>query len=135
MDIWMVSRPSLDASWGEPIHLGFPVNTDDDEMYPSVSANGNLYFTSNRPGGFGQEDIWMSRYMKGKYQAPEPLSDAINTEHFEYHALVSEDEQLILFSSYGRPGKWVEATFTIASGMKWAIGCRPYTWKGAIPRV
>jgi hypothetical protein len=102
-DIWHVSRASVDSPWGEPVNVGLLVNTNEDEYYPSVSSSGNLYFTSSREGGYGNEDIWMSRYENGRYLAPEPLSSAINTAYYEFNAYISPNEDLILYSSYGRP--------------------------------
>jgi hypothetical protein len=41
--------------WGPAIHLDAPVNSDAGEYYPTVAANGNLYFSSSRPGARGGE--------------------------------------------------------------------------------
>ena len=54
--------------WREPKSLGFPINTRAWESQPSVSFDGKtLYFSSNRPGGFGGMDIWCSNYSKGRF--------------------------------------------------------------------
>ena len=45
-DIWYVQREQLSAPWSDPINLGAPINTKNNEFYPSVSANGNLYLLS-----------------------------------------------------------------------------------------
>ncbi len=61
-DFWWSSRPSLDAPWSAPQNLGKPVNSEIDELSPTLSADGQtLLFRSNRPGGRGGNDIWMSR--------------------------------------------------------------------------
>jgi Tol biopolymer transport system component len=49
VDIWMVEQ--LAGGWSEPIHLGPAINSEKDEYYPSVTADGHLYFTSEREGG------------------------------------------------------------------------------------
>ncbi|MFB0553529.1 MAG: hypothetical protein ACETWQ_09465 [Phycisphaerae bacterium] len=60
-DIWMASRKSRDADWGEPVNLGSPVNSPDGEISPVISADGStLYFASNRPGGSGSNDLWQA---------------------------------------------------------------------------
>jgi serine/threonine protein kinase len=60
-DLWMVQRVSLDSAWSEPVNLGVPVNSSASEDSPSLSPDGlTLLFSSDRPGGFGSRDIWMS---------------------------------------------------------------------------
>jgi hypothetical protein len=45
--------------WSTPVNLGGAVNTIYDERFPFVSSDGEtLYFTSGRPGGFGDEGTW-----------------------------------------------------------------------------
>ena len=47
-----------DEGWGSPEQLPDPISTDHEEFYPSLTTSGDLYFTSDRPGGLGGEDIW-----------------------------------------------------------------------------
>ena len=50
-----------DGKWSMPVNLGSPVNTAYWESTPSISSDGKtLYFSSNRPGGFGGKDLWRS---------------------------------------------------------------------------
>lgn len=88
--------------WGIPLALDTTINTTKDEFYPSVSANGNLYFTSVRKTGIGTEDIFMSKFINGEFKTPEVLSENINTKTYEFNAFVSPDEKLLIFSSFGR---------------------------------
>lgn len=45
--------------WGDPINLGFPINTPADERYYVLSADGGTaYYSSDNKGGFGQQDIY-----------------------------------------------------------------------------
>jgi hypothetical protein len=88
--------------WGEPSPLDTVINTLKDEFYPAVSKNGNLYFTATRENGIGREDIFLSRFGNGEYQLPTPLDSTINTAVFEFNAYVSPDENLLVFSSFGR---------------------------------
>ncbi|SEB96533.1 WD40-like Beta Propeller Repeat [Tenacibaculum sp. MAR_2009_124] len=102
MDIWYVERESLLQKWSLPINLGETINGDKDEFYPSVSKNGNLYFTSEREDSKGKEDIYVSEIVDGEYLKPKPLNDAVNSDKFEYNAFVSPNEDYIIFTSYGR---------------------------------
>ncbi|MBK6902046.1 MAG: PD40 domain-containing protein [Saprospirales bacterium] len=100
-DIWYVDR--TETGWGAPQNLGPPVNTPEDEFYPSVAANGNIYFTAAYENSKGTEDIYLSVFQDGQYLDPVSLDTAINTKKYEFNAYVSPAEDLIVFSSYGRP--------------------------------
>ncbi len=54
-DIWYVEP---EKGWENAINLGSPVNSDEDEYYPSIASNGNLYFTAKYNDSFGLEDIY-----------------------------------------------------------------------------
>lgn len=60
-DLWVSRRASVDDPWGVPVNLGPVVNSSTLDLAPSLSPDGHyLFFTSGRPGGFGQNDIWVS---------------------------------------------------------------------------
>jgi hypothetical protein len=61
-DLMVSKRASRDDPWGEPENLGPVVNTRNNEGNSSISADGlSLYFSSDRPGGQGQWDLWVTR--------------------------------------------------------------------------
>jgi WD40-like Beta Propeller Repeat len=61
-DIYVSQRESGDSEWGTPVNLGPIINTTANEMVPAFSRDGHLlFFASNRLGGFGGVDIWVSR--------------------------------------------------------------------------
>ncbi len=101
-NIWYVDRNQ--SAWKNPVPVNENINTEGDEYYPSVSSNGNLYFTATRKDGIGREDIYYSKFVDGYYQDPILLDSTINTTYFEFNAYVSPDEDLLIFSSYGRDG-------------------------------
>jgi Tol biopolymer transport system component len=98
-DIWMMERAG--AAWTEPRRLT-EICTDATEWSPSVAANGNLYFGTTREGGRGRDDIWMSRWVDGRYAAPENLGDSINTKFGEIEPWIAPDESYLIFSAGGR---------------------------------
>jgi hypothetical protein len=100
-DIWRTKRLG-NGRYSEPENLGNVVNTAKNEFYPSVTKNGNLYFTVEAAYGKGDEDIVVCTYNGTGYNKPESLSEGINTKYGEFNAFVDPDEQFILFSSYGR---------------------------------
>ena len=97
-DIWYVDRDG--ESWGEPVNLGAPVNTDANEFYPAVTNDGTLYWTATY--GEGSEDIHLARLVNGAYGERETLGEAVNTPGFEFNAYVSPDESILIFSSARR---------------------------------
>jgi hypothetical protein len=99
-DIWKVEKTS--NGWGEPTHLGFTVNTEKDEFYPSLTKNGYLYFTVEAEYGKGKEDIVMCAFKNGAYEKPVSLPKAINSSGYEFNAFVDPDSKYILFTGYGR---------------------------------
>ena len=105
-DIWMMKKkdngPGAPASWSEPEHLA-AVNSDASEWFPTVSKNGNLYFGSERPGGKGKCDLYVSRLVDGKYQTPENLGEPNNTAANEVEPFIAPDESYIIFAGTGLP--------------------------------
>lgn len=99
-NIWYAEQ--VNGRWHNPVALDTLVNGPGDEFYPSLSANGNLYFTATRKDGIGREDIYLSTFSKGKHNAPVPLDSIVNTRAYEFNAYISPDEDLLIFSSYGR---------------------------------
>jgi len=99
-DIWVVEK--VNDKWSAPKNLGKPVNTEANEFYPSVAANGNLYFTAEYEKGVGKEDIYLCRWINGSFTESSALDTAVNSSFWEFNAFVSPDETYILFTSYGR---------------------------------
>ncbi len=97
-DIWVV-RPAADG-WGEPENLGPPINTGGNEYYPSLTRDGTLYFTgADRADTMGGEDLYRARRSSGGFAEPENLGPAINSAGAEYNAMISPDEDYLIFGS------------------------------------
>lgn len=103
-DIWFVERASQDDDWSKPQNMGKPVNSELNEFYPSLSDNNNLYFTIDSPSGRGKDDIYFSKWEKGKYLSPQLLSDSINSSGYEFNAFISKKEDFLLFTKYNEFG-------------------------------
>ncbi|MTI19838.1 hypothetical protein E1176_02265 [Fulvivirga sp. RKSG066] len=99
-NIWAVKKTP--EGWSTPYPLPEIINTSTNEFYPSVTNDGSIYYTATYENGKGKEDIYVSRLVDGEYQSPESLSEAINTDKYEFNAFVATDESYIVFSSYGR---------------------------------
>lgn len=89
--------------WGEVTKLN--INSDEfASCHPSLSQNGKrLYFASNRPGGYGGLDIYVSKKVGNQWQEPENLGPIINTSGNELFPFIDVDERLY-FASNGHKG-------------------------------
>jgi Tol biopolymer transport system component len=79
------------------------VSSDRMDLFPSVTADGTLYFVSDRDGGLGGGDIYRSRFVNGRYTAPENIGPVVNSVHAESNVFVAPDESYVVFSGGGRP--------------------------------
>jgi tetratricopeptide (TPR) repeat protein len=88
-------------TWSEPKNMGAPINTTSKETQPSLSSDGRtIYFVSDRPGGYGKLDIWMSQLnISGKWSEPINLGDSINTPGQESSPFIHHDNKSLYFSS------------------------------------
>jgi outer membrane protein OmpA-like peptidoglycan-associated protein len=98
---WLVGK-----EWAAGENLGYPVNTDDWDSHPSIGADGNtLYFVSDRDGGYGGLDIWISsRDAQGFWKIPVNAGPVINTEDDEVSPYIASDGMTLYFASDGHPG-------------------------------
>lgn len=95
----------LDGKWSTPKNAGSKLNSRYSEKHPAVSADGRkLFFTSNRPGGKGSYDIWVSERRAGVWSDPVNLGDSVNTPGLEQSPFIHPDQQSLYFSSTGWPG-------------------------------
>ena len=102
-DIWYVERKDLKSKWSKPINIGAPVNSSNNEFYPCVTLNGNLYFTSDAIKTLGKDDILVCKWDGKQYIEPENLGMNINSTGYEFNAFVSPNEEFIIYTCYGRP--------------------------------
>ncbi len=105
-DLWMTTRDTEDSQWDSPVNLGSTINTSSEEWLPSISADGlTLTFTSDRPGGLGGWDLWVTTRatIQDEWTPPVNLGAPINSSNREVSMSISHDD-LILFFSSDRPG-------------------------------
>lgn len=105
-DIWEADLdPEIAAITGMRPLKG-ALNTERWESQATVSCDGStLYFASNRPGGLGGTDIWMSeRQPDGAWGPARNLGDKINSSGDEEAPFITSDGKALYFSSNGHPG-------------------------------
>lgn len=96
----------INEKWTKPVNLGPQVNSESWESQPAISSDGRqLFFVSNRTGGFGKKDIWVSyKNAKGKWTQAQNLGKEINTPKDDISPFLHWDNQTLYFSSKGYVG-------------------------------
>lgn len=103
-DIWIARRTP--RGWTAPSPVAF--DTPAKEFDPAFSPDGRtVYFFSNRPGGFGGDDIWAVSFdpATAAFGTPENLGDAVNSRGDEWAPTATPDGRGLLFASDGRGGQ------------------------------
>jgi tetratricopeptide (TPR) repeat protein len=99
-DIMMSSFVS--NSWSKAIKLNKNINTKYWESHASLSEDGNqLTFASDRPGGFGGLDIYISHKVNGDWGAAVNLGPEINTQFNEDRPVIINNGKTLFFCSQG----------------------------------
>ncbi len=102
-DLWLTFLKG--DKWQAAIHMPDNVNSKYKETQPSLSADGKtLYFASNRPGGFGDMDIWKTTFEKNVWSNPVNLGPEINTPFDDECPFIHHDGTTLYFASDGWPG-------------------------------
>ena len=104
-DIWVTTRKTKSAPWGEPVNLGPTVNSPVGDGGPSISADGlSLYFGSDRAGGYGGMDLWVTtrKTKADPWGTPVNLGATVNGPANEGGPSISADELTLYFSDNHR---------------------------------
>jgi OOP family OmpA-OmpF porin len=99
------SRKTGDV-WSIPKNLGPQVNSPAWESQPSLSADGRvLYFVSDRKGGLGNADIYVSvQHSPGAWTKAKNLGPAVNSQYNERSPFIHANGRTLFFATDGRPG-------------------------------
>jgi len=95
-DIWVAHKTN--EGWSQPKQVA-GINSSYYDSYPSIAGNKNIYFNSDRPGGQGGMDIYLSRYQDNSYQEPENIT-VINSPDAENDLVIDPDEKFMIFNRY-----------------------------------
>jgi len=93
--------------WGAAVNLGPVVNSKYNDQHPAISKDGlSLYISSDRPGGFGMLDIWVSHRdsIGAPWGAPQHLGPKINSAGMDLAPTFTPDGHQMYFHSTGRGG-------------------------------
>jgi hypothetical protein len=91
----------------KPVTLGPLVNTIYDEHDPLIAPDESfLIFPSDRPGGLGEADLYISHKVNDQWQQPAAMGHGINTKRYEYCPYLTPDGKYFFFSSEYQV-KWI----------------------------
>lgn len=95
-DIWMSRR--VGKAWGQAQLV--PFNSPGRDFDPGFSADGrHVYFSSDRPGGLGGDDLYRVAVIDGGFGMPEHLGPSVNGPGREWAPMLAPDGKTLLFSS------------------------------------
>ncbi|MEQ8241217.1 MAG: OmpA family protein [Cyclobacteriaceae bacterium] len=88
--------------WSIPENMGSVINSKHWDSQPSLSGDGRtLYFSSDRPGGYGKRDIWMSTNSGTSWSKPINLGAKVNSSFDETTPFIHVNNQSLFFASNG----------------------------------
>ncbi len=105
-DILVTTRTTPDADWSAPVNLGATVNSSAKDGVPIISADGlSLFFQSDRPGGSGGTDLWVTTRanVSDPWGTPVNLGQTVNSSASDAPGSILADGSILFFSSK-RPG-------------------------------
>lgn len=114
-DIWMTVRNG--EEWGTPENLGPNVNSRWGDSKPYISADGRtLFFTSQRPGGYGGTDLYVSFHSDSGWNPAVLLDPPVNSPFNEGAVSLSFDGERLYFQS-NRPGGYGNYDIWVSTGL------------------
>jgi hypothetical protein len=129
LDIWVAERSSPHAPFGAPVNMGEPINSAYNDFCPSPQPGGRFMFVSDRPGGCGAGDIYLTRKSRANgWREPENLGCEVNSPAAEAGPVIwfGAGGPILYFSST-RPASALGANLYMS---QWASG-----WSFAAPEL
>jgi Tol biopolymer transport system component len=115
-DIYAVYKTK--HGWSDPVLLDDAVNSPFSDFYATVAQNKNIYFTRRT----SSNDIYVSKYERGRYQKAVPLPSPVNTSGTESNPYISPGEDYLIYFS-DKPGGYGESDLYISfqKNGRWSI--------------
>lgn len=113
MDLYVSTL--INGKWSDPVNLGPKVNTDKNEIFPFIHADGKVYFASNGHKGIGNLDIFCTMKTDTGWLKPHNLPEPINSRSDDFGLIVSGDKKSGFFSSNRASGKGDDDIFTFSA--------------------
>lgn len=100
-DLYSITK--TDTGWTDLRNLGPKINTSADEAFPFIFQSGYLFFASDKTGGFGGFDQYLSLSVNGEFEIPVNLGEKLNTTSDDFGLVVKSDGKEGFFTS-NKPG-------------------------------
>lgn len=101
-DIWFSKFEN--GIWTEPINAGKNINTEGNELFPTIVNDSIFYYASNGLGGLGGLDIFSTAFNNGNLGSPKNMGYPINSTHDDFSLIYNPQSETGYFSS-GRENK------------------------------
>nr|WP_121273849.1 OmpA family protein [Pedobacter schmidteae] len=83
-DIWYAEKMT-DGNWGKPVNCGQEINTAEEESFPTIGTQDELYYASKGKVGMGGYDIYVARGQKSSWEKPQNLKYPVNTTYDDFY--------------------------------------------------
>jgi outer membrane protein OmpA-like peptidoglycan-associated protein len=104
MDIYMSKKEG--DTWGNPVNLGPDINTEKNDVFPFIHANGTLFYASDGKNGLGGYDIFSTKPNEGSvFSKPENIGKPFNSEADDFGLILDSEGKNGYFSSNRAGGK------------------------------
>ena len=129
-DIFVVDINS-DGTYGEPKNMGTRINTEEREMFPFISDDNILYFSSQGHAGYGNLDVFASKIFDNTVSVPLNLEQPINSAKDDFAYIIEDAKHTGFFSSNRTDGKGDDDMYSFTEDEELFIEC-PQTIKGVV---
>ena len=129
-DIYVVDIHK-DGTFGEPKNMGDRINTEEREMFPFISDENILFFSSNGHKGYGRLDVFASKIFDTTVSTPINLEEPINSSRDDFAYIVDKTLHKGYFSSNRKEGKGDDDIYSFIQDEKVFIECLQ-TIKGVV---
>ena len=94
-DLWMSTYNKRKDKWSMPVNLGPEINTPGNEMFPTLSKGGNLYFASDGHPGLGGLDIFLAKRVGEEFKFEDPVNMGVplNSSGNDYYLIEYSDKK------------------------------------------
>jgi peptidoglycan-associated lipoprotein len=92
VDLWMSTYDKRNDEWSLPINLGEGINTAGNDVFPTISEAGDLYYASNGLVGLGGLDVYKAAKVgeEMKWENPTNMGYPLNSCRDDYHMIYTE---------------------------------------------
>lgn len=103
MDLYVVSKDG--DIWGEPVNLGEKVNSDQNDAFPFIHENGDLFFASRGHDGLGGYDLYKAKQEMGTWGKATNLGQPLNSDKDDLGLIMSPNAKTGYFTSSRAGGR------------------------------